>query len=71
VNGLPYTGGGGGGGGNDGSVGGNGGSGIVIVRYPSEFSSVIATGSNVIYSFAAGKHTYKFSQSGTITVPII
>jgi hypothetical protein len=66
TNGGANTGGGGGGGGNDGQAGGNGGSGIIVIRYPSNFPTAIATGT-FTYSLVNNDRVYKFTADGSIT----
>jgi hypothetical protein len=63
------TGGGGGGSGQGaGTTGGAGGSGIVILRYPDSVTAATTTGSPTI-TVADGYRVYKFTASGSITIP--
>jgi hypothetical protein len=57
-------GGGGGGQNNFPFTGGNGGSGLVIIRFPSNFAAADTTGS---YSEIGGNRVYTFTGSGTLT----
>jgi hypothetical protein len=44
-----------------------GGSGVVIIRYPDEFSPAITTAGNPTYTVTGGYRIYKFTASGSIT----
>jgi len=61
-------GGGSGGGPGPSSRGGNGGSGQVVFRYPSEFSTTVAPGSNTITDHPGGDKLATFNVSGTLSV---
>jgi len=66
------TGGGGSGGGFNGSSsfapGGSGGSGVVIIRYDDTYPEALTTGSPTVTT-SGGYRIYKFTSSGTITLP--
>ena len=67
------TGGGGSGGGFNGSSifapGGDGGSGVVIIRYDNRFSEALTTTGSPTVTTSGGYRIYKFTSSGTITLP--
>lgn len=53
-----------------GSTGANGGSGVVIVKYPTQFAAAPSyPGGADISSFTPGFRTYKFTSPGSITLP--
>jgi hypothetical protein len=66
TSGMPNTGGGGGGTGGGGSTGGAGGSGIVIIRYPSNYKDAVSVTNGTRY-VSGGYKYYKFNASGSIT----
>ena len=61
-------GGGSGGGPGPSSHGGNGGSGRIVFRYPSEFSTTVAPGTNTITDHPGGDKLATFNVSGTLSV---
>ena len=69
--GLGVGGGGGGAGtastGGGGGANGYGGSGIVILRYPSNYSAATSTTGSPTITVAGGYRVYKFTSSGSIT----
>jgi hypothetical protein len=68
VAGTVNTGGGGGGAGGDTyQVGGNGGSGVVIIRYPSNYADAASTTGSPTFTNTGGYKIYKFTGSGSIT----
>jgi len=64
-----YTGGGGGSSFWQNTSGGSGGSGIVVVRYPSNFPAATITGGGA-ETVANGYRTYRFNSAGTIKFPL-
>jgi len=62
------TGSGGGGGPDSASArGGNGGSGIVIIRYSTNYAQAASTTGSPTYTSSSGYHIYKWTSSGSIT----
>ena len=68
--GTTNTGGGGGGGSYAGGwkTGGNGGSGVVIIRYSVDYSTLTSTTGSPTYTVSSGYRIYKWTSSGSFTI---